>query len=122
MTKLNASKNSRGDTIIEVLLAMAVAAFALGISYSLANSSLQRSISARERNEATNILQSQIAALKQREQNMQTQTFNNNFEVLSTQPSNFKHFCLDESSTDASGPNWQIANTMNVGMVDASTP
>jgi len=118
----NILRSQKGDTIIEVLLAITVAAFALGTSYSIANKSLQRSISARERNEATNIIQSQIAALKQREQNMDTQTFKNNFEVTSTVPSSFKHFCLDESSTDSSGPNWTIANTMNTGMLDGSSP
>jgi Tfp pilus assembly protein PilV len=123
MKKLKILKSNRGDTIIEVLLAITVAAFALGLSYSIANKSLQRSISARERNEAVNILQSQIAALKQREQKTTDATaFNNNFAVSSTQPANFKHFCLDETATDASSANWFIANTSNVGMVSGSTP
>ena len=115
-------KNSRGDTIIEVLLAITVAAFALGTSYSIANKSLQKSISARERNEATNILQSQIASLKHREQIMNKTTFNNNFSVTSTQPSSFIHFCLDESATDQSAANWGISNTKNTGSIDASSP
>jgi len=112
----------RGDTIIEVLIAITVAAFALGTSYSIANKSLQRSITSRERNEATNILQSQVSALKQREIVMDTATFNNFFSVSLPLPATFKHFCLDETSTGASSPNWTTANTSNVGLVDSSTP
>ncbi len=56
----------RGDTIVEVLIAIAVAAFAIGTSYAIANRSLQQAVTARERNEAVNILQNQINALKVR--------------------------------------------------------
>jgi Tfp pilus assembly protein PilV len=122
MNIIKTAKSFRGDTIIEVLLAMTVAAFALGVSYSIANKSLQKSISARERNEAVNILQSQVAALKQREQQTDTNTFNNSFSVNTTLVSTFKHFCLDESATDTSSANWLIANTSNVGQITASSP
>jgi Tfp pilus assembly protein PilE len=122
MSILNTTRHNRGDTIIEVLIAIAVAAFALGTSYSIANKSLQRSISARERNEATNILQNQIAALKQREKFMDKTTFDSNFTVSSTNPSNFKHFCLDESATGRTSPNWQTANTTNAGGITGSSP
>jgi Tfp pilus assembly protein PilV len=115
--------SQRGDTIIEVLIAITVAALALGLSYSTANKSMQKSISARERNEATNLLQSQIASLKLREQKMDKTTFNSNFSETLTTPSSFKHFCLDESSTSSSDPNWQLsAATTNAAGITGSSP
>lgn len=112
-----------GDTIVEVLIAIAIAAFAIGTSYAIANRSLQQAITARERNEAINLTQNQIAALKIRFKNdkkafqgtdsyydnpsygfaVKTSTVN---PVLpSSYPLSDFHFCLDEqsgSSTDAS--------------------
>jgi type II secretory pathway pseudopilin PulG len=100
----------KGDTIIEVLIAIAVAGFAIGTSYAIADKSLDKAISSRERNESVNVIQSQLAALKLR------YTYNKNdfngddpaksFVVRSTTPNpppsllpktDF-HFCLDDQS------------------------
>ena len=111
--------NTHGETIVEVLLAITVAAFSLGTSYAIANRSLQKSISARERNESTNIIQSQIAALKVREQNTDPTTFSQYFEAKSTIPANFLHFCLDTTAQSKTQPNWPpISNT---GQITATT-
>jgi type II secretory pathway pseudopilin PulG len=80
-----------GDTIVEVLIAIAIAAFAIGLSYATAQRSLQQSITAREHNEALNVMENQIADLKLRFQGTDPTTFTNNF-------ANKKHFCLDDSS------------------------
>lgn len=73
--------NYLGDTIVEVLIAIAIAGFAIGISYSLANKSLQRAITARERNEAVNIVQTQLSALKYRFEKISLDQFNSGFAV-----------------------------------------
>lgn len=91
--------NFRGDTIVEVLIAIAVAAFAIGTSYAIANRSLQRAISARERNEAVNNLQSQISALKLREKLQST-----NFSAFEAPAAGTKHFCLNTSSFGPTDP------------------
>lgn len=97
-----------GDTIVEVLISIAVAAFAIGTSYAIANRSVVKAISARERNEATNLIQSQISALKFR-QRQNPSGFESAFGV----PSSFigigtaKHFCL---------------NTLSQGPGDTSNP
>lgn len=107
-----------GDTIVEVLIAIAVAAFAIGTSYAIANRSLQQAITSRERNEAVNVVQSQISALKLRyinDKNAFTGTdsaYNNpakGFAVkttsipsLSSLPYTDFHFCLDEQSASPS--------------------
>lgn len=110
----------RGETIVEVLLAITVAAFSLGTSYAIANRSLQKSISARERNESTNIAQSQISALKVREQQSSAATFNQYFASTSTLPANYLHFCLDTTANDKTKPNWLPIS--NSGLVDSTTP
>ncbi len=57
-------KSQRGDTIVEVLISVAILALALAISYSLANRSLRTGLSANARAEATAIAQGQVEMLK----------------------------------------------------------
>ncbi len=54
----------RGDTIVEVMLVLAVLGLALTISYSTATRSLQNTRQAQETAEATALAQSQIEALR----------------------------------------------------------
>lgn len=57
-------KNSWGDTIVEVLLAVAIVGFILAISYSLSTRSLKVSRTAQERGEALKIAEQQFERLK----------------------------------------------------------
>jgi len=117
---MNILKKDSGETIVEVLLAITVAAFALGASYAIANKSLQKSLSARERNESSSIAQSQIASLKLREQQMDPVTFSS-LEASGTLPANFLHFCLDEATTSASQTNGNWGPISNNGQVTGAT-
>ena len=56
--------DSRGETIVEVLIAIAVIALTLGTSFALANRSLRLGIESRERGEALQIIEGQIESLK----------------------------------------------------------
>lgn len=58
------SHDSRGDTIVEVLLTMAVLAFVLGASYVTANRSLQRGVDSSIRTQAITQTQQQVEVLK----------------------------------------------------------
>ena len=90
-----------GDTIVEVLIAIAIAAFAIGISYATANRSLQQAIYARERNEALNVIQNQVTDLKFRRQKTPSDASFASFAYPQV-----KNFCLS-NSIDPSSPNWQ---------------
>lgn len=57
-------KNQRGDTIIEVLIVLAVLGLAIGITYATANRSILNARQAQESSKATVLLQSQIEALR----------------------------------------------------------
>jgi prepilin-type N-terminal cleavage/methylation domain-containing protein len=57
-------KNSRGDTIIEVLFAMAIVGVVLAAAYGIASKNLQTSQFARERSQATQIASTQIELIK----------------------------------------------------------
>ncbi len=108
-----------GDTIIEVLIAIAVAAFAIGTSYSLANRSIEQAISARERNEALNIIDSQIADLKTRFKT-DTAAFSANFSVDSRGTiGRWMDFCLKDNPAATSGSNW--LPQLNPGITDETT-
>jgi type II secretory pathway pseudopilin PulG len=56
--------NQRGDSIVEVLLAIAIAASVLAITYSIMNRNLLTVRDNQERIEATKLLQGQIEALR----------------------------------------------------------
>lgn len=56
-------KNSRGDTIIEVMIVLAVLGFAISIAYATANRSLLNARQAQENSEASRYVQSQIEGL-----------------------------------------------------------
>lgn len=56
--------NTRGDTIVEVLISIAVVSFVLGAAYVSANRSLQGSRQAQERAEATKLSEAQLERLQ----------------------------------------------------------
>ncbi len=92
-------KPNHGDTIIEVMIALAIAAFAIGSAYAVASRALNEAISARERNQALNIVESQIAALKLRNK-LDPANFDSTFAASNM------NFCLDESASDPANGNW----------------
>ncbi len=55
--------NQKGDTIVEVLIAMAVASLVLGSAYAVANHSMKNSRQAQEHSEALQIAQKQLEAI-----------------------------------------------------------
>lgn len=59
------SKNSFGDTIVEVLIAITVLSMVLGSAYVLANRSLARVREAQEHSEALKLAEAQLEQLKQ---------------------------------------------------------
>ena len=58
------SIKQRGDTIVEVMLALTVIGMALGVSYGIANRSLATGQLAQERTEALKLAESQLEILK----------------------------------------------------------
>jgi len=108
--------NSYGDTIVEVLIATAIAAFAIGISYATAERSLRQAIAAREQNQALNTLQNQIADLRLRFR------LDPNFDNKFAKPA-VSGYCLDNNINLTPGPpqpvGWIYPNT--TGITD-STP
>src|SRR5437868_7922861 len=103
----------RGDTIVEVLIAMAIAGFAIGISYATANRSLQQGITAGEHNEALNIIENQVTDLKLRFLNAGSSDFNASFAFKN-------HYCLDNTASDPTAGNW--AAILNNSSVTESSP
>jgi type II secretory pathway pseudopilin PulG len=97
-----------GDTIVEVLIAIAVAGFAIGTSYAIANNSLKRAISAREHNDALNLIQNQISFLKAHYADLyytDPNNFNLNYAVNSsdtssaTFPVGTRNFCFTDAAS-----------------------
>src|SRR5438309_3169170 len=78
--------NSAGDTIIEVLLALAVLASVLGGAYVSSNRSLSGARDAQERGEALKLVEEQLERLRA---------------VVKTLPNNTTPFCLIDSSPSA---------------------
>jgi type II secretory pathway pseudopilin PulG len=61
-----------GDTIVEVIIVLAVLGLAISISYATANRSLQATRQAEENSQATELLQGQIEALRSYAANLST--------------------------------------------------
>lgn len=100
MLKTRTQKN-RGDTIVEALIALTIAAFAIGIAYATANRSLDQVITARERNQALNLIEKQITDLRIRYAGDTVANFKTNF-------GNQTDFCLDDNVTLNTDSNWVI--------------
>lgn len=64
LTRLIPKLNRRGDTIVEVMVVLAILGLALGISYSTANRSLLDTRGAEENSQATALLQGQVEDLR----------------------------------------------------------
>ncbi len=84
-------KNQDGDTIIEVLIAIAIVASVLGITYSIMNRNLAIMRNNQERTEATRIGESQVEALKSR-----VQTASGEAEIAAISDS--QPFCIEITS------------------------
>lgn len=56
--------NSRGDTILSVMISVVIVGAVIGVTYQLVNSSVQLGIAGRERSLAGNIAQTQIERIK----------------------------------------------------------
>jgi hypothetical protein len=62
---INFRKNSKGDTIVEVMIALAVLGLAFGISYATANKGLLQARNAQEHSEALTNIDKQVELLRQ---------------------------------------------------------
>lgn len=58
------ARKQSGDTIVEVIIVLAVIGFALGIAYATSNASLQATRQAEENSHATQLVQAQIESLR----------------------------------------------------------
>jgi type II secretory pathway pseudopilin PulG len=69
-------RNQRGDTIVEVLISIAVISLILGGAYVTTSNSLLAERGAQERTDATKLVQSQIESLKNMADSGNTEIFN----------------------------------------------
>jgi type II secretory pathway pseudopilin PulG len=134
------TSNQRGDTIIEVLLCIAIAGSVITGAYALASRSLAEGVSASEHSQAIKIAESQIEALKSRQRDALTnqdawiQNFAPPNPISAATLNNFSNFCLVNGTVtmlDVSGAvaaNWksQRNGTANGAFtatnLDASNP
>lgn len=79
--KFSRSLDSYGDTIVEVMIVLAVLGFAIGIAYATANRSSTAILAANQSSAASSILQSQIEKIR-----------------VNTSPTS-SNFCFKEDST-----------------------
>lgn len=90
------NKNNKGDTIIEVLVCLAILGFVMTLAYTISSRSLQTIRRAQERVEALKIAEGQIELLKDLQKN-------NNYEFIrisdrTTGPNNDDPFCINPST------------------------
>jgi type II secretory pathway pseudopilin PulG len=96
---LTAQRRQTGDTLVEVLLSIAIVGLAVAGAYSLASRSLRTGVLAAERTQTNKVAETQIEALKFRQKISSADVWHNNFVGIN-------NFCLDDTSTsqiDTSG-------------------
>lgn len=105
-------KTNRGDTIIEVLIAITIAGLAIATSYSIAQKAIQKAVAARERDKAIGLLEGQVNALKLRWQEKTDEaSFATNFAAVA-------NFCLVANANDPNdSTNWPAQTN---GIADTS--
>ncbi len=70
--------SARGDTIVEVLISIAVLATVFGVAFTSSSQSLQQGNNAANRNQAVQIAEQQIAIIKNKEAGTTTPTYPSN--------------------------------------------
>jgi Tfp pilus assembly protein PilV len=110
--KLHLTKNNKGDTIVEVMLCIAIVAAVITGAYALASHSLQEGVAASEHGEAIKLAQGQVEALKFRHKASRPATWDTYF-TKPTGANKAQNFCLDTTAateTNAAGivqANWK---------------
>lgn len=113
MSNLRTICKQKGDTLVEVLISIAIVGIVVGGAYALATRSLRQGITASERTQALKLVEGQIEALKYRQQIADKNT---DWDVNFTPNSKINNSCLDTTDTSPAPPgNWQpVKNTASV--------
>lgn len=115
-------RNQRGDTIVEVLISIAVISMILGGAYVTTNNSLRAERGAQERTDAAKLVESQIEALKNLADSGNTAIFNTsgfcitggNTISTSVTTNNTCKFNATGSNNNTNQPVYYISITRNV--------
>lgn len=103
-----------GDTIVEVLIVLAILGMAISIAYATANRSLINTRQAEENSEATTLVQTQIENLR------------NNASITTTTDPNYVYdpaaFCFNGSSKQRAGGPSCTFTAYNIGVSIAYAP
>jgi type II secretory pathway pseudopilin PulG len=103
---LSNKQKTRGDTIVEVLMSIAIVGAVIAGAYALASRSLAEGVSASEHSQAIKLAESQIEALKSRQRDaatrrdIWTQYFAPANPINPATINNLSNFCLDTTATD----------------------
>jgi type II secretory pathway pseudopilin PulG len=101
-----------GDTIVEVLISIAMLASIITATYTMASHSLAESITASEHTAAMNLAKSQAESLKYRRLYTSPQLWVSQFAPVGI------NFCLNTTAQSPSGSNWQPITQNTLGRPD----
>jgi type II secretory pathway pseudopilin PulG len=102
---LKRKQNRRGDTIVEVLMSIAIVGAVIAGAYALAAHSLAEGISASEHSQAIKLAEAQVEALKSRQsdaanrRDLWVQYFAPTNPINPPTLNNLSNFCLDNTAT-----------------------
>ena len=106
LSLINKIHSSRGDTIVEVLIAMTIIAFVLGTAYSLASRSTKNTTEARERVEALKLVEGQIEILKSKRPDLTS--YHSTPPSFCFTPSDGKQYSSTDTNCTVSGPSYNL--------------
>jgi prepilin-type N-terminal cleavage/methylation domain-containing protein len=99
----------RGDTLVEVLICIAIVGAVIAGAYSLASRSLQEGVSAAEHSDAVKLAEGQIEALKLR----QAGSDKDEWATYFASSDHINNTCLDLTSKTQTDTNWRPAQNGN---------
>jgi type II secretory pathway pseudopilin PulG len=115
--RLNVAKyNKRGDTIIEVLMSIAIVGAVIAGAYALASRSLAEGISASEHSTAIKMAETQVETLKSRQKDAinDLTKWDTNYGAAAFAGNN-TNFCLDDSVISINDLTWVAQKNGDIG-------
>jgi len=108
--------NQAGDTIVEVMVVLAILGLAIGISYATANQSLLNTRQAQENSQASEYVQSQVEALRYLAPNSKTNPNDNIFLPPTPAPPN-SLYCIHDASAGSPLAIYPTADSCSFGPI-----
>ena len=115
---LSKIKNSRGDTIVEVMISMSILAIILGVAYATSTRSLQSGLDSQYRDQALTYAQQQLELIKNADNSQGSAGSYKVAQPFCINPANTQIQAVDSRTNVCPAPIGASANNQSYSLVD----